>query len=73
VSCRWCDAGWRVALNRLAHYNWLGMVRKTKLYHEPKEVIDILDVKSRKIFPGMFIFLNIVYWGYYWGYSRVYN
>ena len=24
---RWCDAGWRVALNRLAHYNWLGFVR----------------------------------------------
>ena len=66
----WCDAGWRVAFNRMANYNWLGFVRKTKLYHDTKEVIDSLDVKSRKIFPGMFIFLNVVYWGYYWGYSR---
>ena len=34
------------------------------------KVIDSLDVKSRKIFPGMFILLNLGYWGYYWGYSR---
>ena len=148
-SLRWCDAGWRVALNRLAHYNWLGFVRynvqgnitvqcthcafymlchfneddftwtcfevvttvlhlsgtrscttrqrrwgRPQIYlssdalflvphsltplnnflqikiHICSQVIDSLDVKSRKIFPGMFIFLNLAYWGYYWGYSR---
>ena len=45
-----------------ANYNWLGKVRKTKLYHNTSDVINSLDAKSRKIFPGLFAVLNILYW-----------
>ena len=36
----WTDAGWRVLFNQLANYNWLGKVRKTKLYHNTSDVIN---------------------------------
>merc|ERR1719206_1424018 len=44
------------------NYNWLGKVRKTKLYHNTSDVINSLDARSRKIFPGLFTLLNILYW-----------
>merc|ERR1711892_942193 len=58
----WTDAGWRVMFNRLANYNWLGKVRKSQLYHNTSDVINSLDARSRKIFPGLFTLLNILYW-----------
>ena len=36
----WTDAGWRVLFNKLANFNWLGKVRKTKLYHNTEDVIN---------------------------------
>ena len=36
----WTDAGWRVLFNQMANYNWLGYVRKTKLYHDTTDVIN---------------------------------
>ena len=34
------DAGWRVMFNKMANFNWLGKVRKTKLYHNTEDVIN---------------------------------
>ena len=36
----WADAGWRVFFNKLGNFNWLGKVRKTKLYHNTESVIN---------------------------------
>ena len=36
----WADAGWRVLFNKLGNFNWLGTVRKTKLYHNTEDVIN---------------------------------
>ena len=34
------DACWRLSFNGLANFNWLGKVRKTKLYHNTEDVIN---------------------------------
>lgn len=43
LSTSWADAGWRVFFNKLGNFNWLGKVRKTKLYHNTESVINRLD------------------------------
>ena len=39
----YADACWRIFFNKMANFNWLGKVRKTKLYHNTEDVINRLS------------------------------
>ena len=49
----------------MCRFHWLSRVRRSNLYKNTTEAVHKMDEMSRRIFPGIFTILNVIYWTAY--------